>query len=66
VLSLTMDGKSYAFGRGDLPDGALVMRAGWRVYLAAKAARQGPWAQNAHSEVRDLDGGDALRLGREQ
>jgi competence protein ComEC len=66
VVSLTLDGKSYAFGRGDLPDGALVMRAGWRVYLAAKAPRQGPWAQKAQDEVSDLDGGEGLRLGREQ
>jgi competence protein ComEC len=66
VLSLTMDGKTHAYGRGDLPDGALIMRAGWRVYLAAKVPRQGPWAKASLSTTQDLDGGEALRLGHEQ
>lgn len=67
VLSLTMAGKSYAYGRGDIPDGALVMRSGWRVYLADKAPRQGPWAKRpVDGEVSDLDGGEGLRIGREQ
>jgi competence protein ComEC len=64
VLSLSMSGKSYAFGRGDLADGALVMRNGWRVYLADKAPRQGPWAGRA--EIEELNGGEGLRIGHEQ
>jgi competence protein ComEC len=51
VLSLSMAGKTYAFGRGDLPDGALIMRDGWRVYLADKPPRQGPWARAGSSEI---------------
>lgn len=45
ILSLTWDGRTYAFGPGDLPDGALLMRDGWRVYLADSPRRQGPWAR---------------------
>jgi competence protein ComEC len=66
VLSLTMDGKSYAYGRGDLPDGALIMRDGWRVRLADMPPRQGPWARRLETVTSDLDGGEALRIGREQ
>jgi competence protein ComEC len=66
VLSLTFDGKSYAFGRGDILDGALIMRSGWRVYLADKPHRQGPWAKASRAEPTDMDGGDALRIGVEQ
>jgi competence protein ComEC len=64
VLSVSMAGKTYAYGRGDLPDGALVMRDGWRVYFAKKALRQGPWV--GRFEVDDLDGGEGLRIGHEQ
>jgi competence protein ComEC len=66
VLSLSMAGKTYAYGAGDLPDGALIMRAGWRIYLADKAPRQGPWAHSADGQMSDLDGGEGLRIGREQ
>jgi competence protein ComEC len=66
VLSLSLEGKSHAFGRGNIQDGALIMRKGWRVYLANRPARQGPWATISRAQVTDLDGGDALRLGQEQ
>lgn len=66
VLSLSLGGKVYAFGRGDIPDGALVMREGWRVYLASHSPRQGPWASSQLAKTTDIDGSDALRLGQEQ
>jgi competence protein ComEC len=44
ILSITLDGRAFAFGPGDIPDGALLMRDGWRVYLADSPRRQGPWA----------------------
>jgi competence protein ComEC len=66
VLSLTLDGKTHAFGRGDIPDGALIMRDGWRVFLANHPPRQGPWAASQIAKPTDLDGSDALRIGHEQ
>jgi competence protein ComEC len=66
TLALSLDGKSYAFGRGSLLNGALVMRDGWRVYLAQSPQRQGPWAKDQNTATTDLDGGEALRLRQEQ
>jgi competence protein ComEC len=66
TLALSLDGKSYAYGRGSIPDGALVMRDGWRVYLANPPPRQGPWASRDMPVDADLDGGEALRLSKEQ
>jgi competence protein ComEC len=66
VLALSLDGKSFAFGRGDLPDGALVMRSGWRVYLADIPPRQGPWARQVTVAEEDLSGAAGLRIGQEQ
>jgi competence protein ComEC len=66
VLALSLNGQTHAFGRGDILDGALLMRKGWRVYLADRQPRQGPWARTSQSAPADLDGGEALRFGREQ
>jgi competence protein ComEC len=66
VLSLTLDGKSHAIGRGDLLGGALIMREGWRVSLRPDLPRQGPWAKAAPVSEDDLSGGAGLRIGLEQ
>jgi competence protein ComEC len=66
VLSLSLDGKSHAFGRGDVLDGTLIMRDRWHAFLADSPKRQGPWAAPSNNQSTDLDGGDALRLGHEQ
>ena len=66
VLALTLNGRSHAFGRGDIGEGALVMRDGWRVYLHHVAPRQGPWARASHTDQTDINGSERLRLGLEQ
>jgi competence protein ComEC len=66
ILSLSLNGQTHAFGRSDILDGALLMRKGWRVYLADAPPRQGPWARRAQAEPLDLDGGENLRIGQEQ
>lgn len=43
VLSISLDGRSHAFGPGDLAQGALVLREGWRVRLYAPASGSAPW-----------------------
>ncbi|GIU66091.1 ComEC/Rec2 family competence protein [Candidatus Phycosocius spiralis] len=45
TLALSFDGQSHAFGRGDLPDGALLMRNGWQLYFYPASPRKGPWAK---------------------
>lgn len=47
VLAVSFDGQSYAFGRGDIPSGALLMRDGWRLYFYPAPPRRGPWAHDA-------------------
>jgi competence protein ComEC len=68
VLALTLDGKSYAFGKDDLPEGALILRAGWQVDLYQPPPAQGPWARR-RSDARRSDPDDAdiaTRLDAEQ
>ena len=66
TLALSLDGKSHAIGRGDILDGALVMRDGWQIYVMQQPARQGPWVRTALQVNADMDGGEGLRVGREK
>jgi competence protein ComEC len=65
VLSLTLGAKAYAIGRGDMPDGALVMRGKWQVYLKADIPRQGPWAHRHQHGPAESDNDQSHRLGNE-
>jgi competence protein ComEC len=65
VLAVSFDGHSHAFGRGDIPSGALLMRDGWRLYFYPAPPRQGPWARDEHAETAALAGGPLL-LDREE
>ncbi|GBF58372.1 ComE operon protein 3 [Candidatus Phycosocius bacilliformis] len=47
ILALDLRGQSHVFGPGDIPDGALLMRAGWRVYFYDIPSRKGPWVAQA-------------------
>jgi competence protein ComEC len=66
TLALSLDGRTYAYGRNDIPDGALIMREGWRVSLADGPARQGPWVRDQSAKSTEMDGGEGLRIGHEQ
>ncbi len=66
VLSIGLDGKAYAFGRGDIPNGALLMRDGWRLYFYPAPPRRGPWArQVAETELAEPSA-EPLFLNREE
>ncbi|MFM1975574.1 MAG: hypothetical protein RL145_420, partial [Pseudomonadota bacterium] len=64
VLGVGFDGKSYAFGRGDIPSGALLMRDGWRLYFYKAPPRRGPWAQTLPDAADS--GAEPLLLNREE
>jgi competence protein ComEC len=54
TLALSFDGQSHAFGRGDLRDGALLMRDGWQLYFYPAPARKGPWAKPTPDPSEDI------------
>jgi competence protein ComEC len=67
ALALTLTGQSHAFGRDDLPQGALLMRDGWRIYLRKDTPRRGPWSRGPAPQTPDYFASDpALRFGQEQ
>jgi competence protein ComEC len=43
TLAVSLDGRTHAFGAGDLAEGALVMRRGWRVRLVTPPPGRAPW-----------------------
>jgi hypothetical protein len=65
VLAVSFDGHSHAFGRGDIPGGALLMRDGWQLCFYPAPPRQGPWAHEDRAETAAL-AEDTLLLDREE
>jgi len=65
VLAVSFDGHSHAFGRGDIPGGALLMRDGWQLYFYPAPPRQGMWAHEQRPVTAAL-AGDTLLLDREE
>lgn len=66
VLGVSLNGEVHAFGRGDSPNGALLMRDGWRLYFYQAPARRGPWAQSARDLATSPQGSEPLILDREE
>jgi hypothetical protein len=65
ILAVSFDSQSYAFGQGDIPSGALLMRDGWRLNFYPAPPRQGPWVHEERTETAAL-AGDPLFLDREE
>ena len=66
VLGISFNGTSYAFGRGDIPGGALLMRDGWRLYFYPAPPRRGPWAKPIGDANMVDQGAEPLLLNHEE